>query len=466
MATIVLSNKTVSNLLPRQQTYVAYDSKLSGFGCRVTPTGSKSWIVEYRSYGGGRRAPKKRITLASVSTLPVTEARQAASRILARARLGEDVAGEKLTRRRAPTIRELADRFMSEEVRPTRKPSTAAIYDMYFRLHVLPALGGTRAIDLNRNDLSALHREIGRRAAVTANRVLTLLSELYSWAAKVGEVPQHFHPAKGITKYREEGRERYLSTEELGRLGDALREAETTGIPWVVDQKNPKAKHAAKLDHRYCKLSPWATAAIRLLLLTGCRLREILDLEWEHVDFERGMLFLADSKSGRKSVMLSDQAIDVLANTSRMGKFVIFSTDPNRPRADLKRPWNAIKKRAGLHGVRLHDLRHSFAATGAGRGLGLQMIGRLLGHRSLETTSRYAHLDAHPIRIAVNCIAGQISGAMDRRLSASSGTSSLTDLDLSKAGQGTEVEQISCTEASHDRELPDNLLVDPESSLN
>jgi len=117
---------------------------------------------------------------------------------------------------------------MDEEIRPTRKASTSAVYEMYFRRHLLPALGDIPARELSRNEgVTALHRSIGVSTPVTANRVVTLLSGLYTWAAKVGEVPEGFRPTKGITKYREEGCERFLSMEELGRLGDALREAET-----------------------------------------------------------------------------------------------------------------------------------------------------------------------------------------------------------------------------------------------
>jgi integrase len=412
MPTTNLSNKTTGSLAPRPKTYVAYDTKLPGFGCRVTPSGAKSWIVEYRPGGGGRRVAKTRMTLGSVSALPADRARRAATEILARARLGQDVAAEKAARRKAATVEQLFERYMAEEIRPTRKPSTTIIYEMQFRRHVLPQIGKTRACDVTRSTIMRLHRSIGEHTQVTANRVVVLISGLYSWAASVGEIPDGLQPAKGVTRYREEGRERYLSGDELARLGNALRVAEQEGLPWHIDETKPTAKHAPRIENRRIKLSPFAVAAIKLLLLTGCRLREILHLQWKNVDFERGMLFLPDSKTGRKPVLLSLPAMTVLESLPRVGTYVIFGAHLNRPRHDLQRPWEAIVRYASLDGVRLHDLRHSFAATGAANGLGLLVIGKLLGHRNAETTARYAHLDSHPERRATNSIANELVGAM------------------------------------------------------
>jgi integrase len=154
-------------------------------------------------------------------------------------------------------------------------------------------------------------------------------------------------------------------------------------------------------------------AALRLLLFTGCRLREILHLRWEHVDFERGCLFLPDSKSGRKTVILNAPALAVLNALERVGPYVVSADDPAQPRHDLKRPWDAVTKQAGLVGVRLHDLRHTYASFGAGGGLGLPIIGRLLGHTQAATTARYAHLDNDPLRRASEAIAGRIAAALE-----------------------------------------------------
>ena len=155
-------------------------------------------------------------------------------------------------------------------------------------------------------------------------------------------------------------------------------------------------------------MSPFATAAIRLQLFTGCRLGEILNLRWEEFDRDREMLFLPDSKTGRKPVILSGAALAVLQEIPRVGDNVVSGKDPDRARRDVKRPWEALRAHAGLGPVRLHDLRHSFAATGAASNLGLPVIGKLLGHKRAETTSRYAHIAADPLKIAADAIASQL----------------------------------------------------------
>ena len=407
-----LTKTVVENLPRRASTYIAFDSELPGFGCRVTPAGARSWVVEYRPGNGGRRVSKRRVTLGSVATLLPDRARKAAKDVLARARLGEDVAGQRSARRQALTVAELSTRFMMEEIRPTRKPGTAALYDLYFRRHVRPELGPKLAREVSRTEFAQLHRKIGKAAPVTANRVLTLISAMLSWAIRVGEVSEGINPAKGISRFKEHAKERFLSAEELARLGDALREAETVGLPWDASGSKAFAKHSPGPEHRLTKLPPHVTAAIRLLLFTGCRLREILQLKWAHVDFERGMLFLPDSKTGRKPVVLAAPAVAVLQELSRIGDYVIAGNDMKRPRHDLQRPWRAITARASLSGLRIHDLRHSFAATGAGSGFSLPIIGKLLGHRNLETTSRYAHLAASPLKVAADRIASDLAQAM------------------------------------------------------
>jgi integrase len=411
VATQRLTKITVQNLPIRDRVYIAYDDSLSGFGVRVTPNGVRSWIVEYRPHGGGRGVGKRRITLGSTSVLAPDQAREAAGDVLAKVRFGEDTPHDRATRRASPMVSELIDEYMREEVRPTRKKRTADLYDMYFRRHIRPELGTKRAREVTPNDIAKLHRKIGAKAAVTANRVVALISGLYSWAARAGRVPHGLKPASGVTRYREEGRERFLTNEELGRLGDALREAETVGIPWTVDESKPNARHVPKKNRR-TKVSPFATAALRLLLFTGCRLREILNLRWAEFDRDRGLLLLPDSKTGRKPVILSEAAIALLDSVPRAGDFVVAGKRPKQARRDLKRPWEAIRQRAGLGEMRLHDLRHSFAATGAGSNLGLPVIGKLLGHKRAETTSRYAHIAAEPLKTAADAIAAQLAVKM------------------------------------------------------
>ncbi len=215
-----------------------------------------------------------------------------------------------------------------------------------------------------------------------------------------------------VSAFREERRERFLTTDELQRLGTTLREAETIGLPWNTEEAKSTAKHLPDPEKRLVVFSPYVTAAIRLLLLTGCRLREILHLRWNEIDFERGVLFLPDGKTGRRTVVLNAPALAILSELKRIGTYVILGQKPDRPRSDLNRPWGRITVHAKLEGLRIHDLRHSFASIGASGGLGLPIIGKLLGHETPATTARYAHIDNDPQRRASERIGATITAAL------------------------------------------------------
>jgi integrase len=298
---------------------------------------------------------------------------------------------------------------------PDKKESRGA-YRQVLEKHVLPELGGRKPADVTVKDIARLHAAL-RRTPYAANRMLAVAASMFTFARKRETVPTWFvNPARGIEKYREHRRERFLSVKELGSLGEALREAETIGLPWEIDGAKPTAKHAPKPENRRTKIGPHACAAVKLLLLTGARLREILHLRWSEVDFERGLLLLPDSKSGRKTIYLNPQALETIEGLPRVGAYVIAGqsagTTDEKPRADLKAPWAAISKRAGLSGVRIHDLRHTFTSVGAGGHLGLPIIGKLLGHTQSATTARYAHLDSAPMHRASQMIGAQIAEAM------------------------------------------------------
>jgi integrase len=343
------------------------------------------------------------------------QARDRARQLLGAVASGADPAAEIAEARGAISVAELTERFLADEVEPKRKPGTAALYGIYLRKHVLPAIGSMKAEKVSRATIAKLHLKIGKTRPVTANRVKETVSGMFAFGiARALLPPDMQNPAKNIEKFRETSRERFLSGDELEKLGGALREAETVGVPWQVDESGPNAKHMPK-ERRLTVLSPFATAAIRLLLFTGCRLREILHLKWADLDLDRGMLHLSDSKTGRKSVVLSAPALEILAALPRLGDYVMAGNDPTQPRADLKRPWTLVCRRAGLAGLRLHDCRHSFASIGAGAGLGLPIIGKLLGHASPTTTSKYAHLDADPLRRASNAIGATIAAALEGR---------------------------------------------------
>jgi integrase len=386
---VKLTKESVDRATSRPAPY--WDSVLPGFGLRVGRTGSKAFFVRYRPKGTGRGGPKRFYTIGKYGPLTPDQARNEAKRILGQVAAGEDPAAAIVEAREAVTVAGLAALYL-DEVRVKRKPTTATLYQDYLHRHVLPDIGRAKAASVGRATIAKLHMKVGKRHPVAANRTLAVVSAMFGFAEKRGLLPTgHVNPAQAIDKFPETGRERFLTTEELERLGASIREAETVGIAWDVDETKPTAKHTPKRDRRTV-ISPFAGAAIRLLLFTGCRLREVLDLRWREVDFERGMLHLPDSKTGKKSVILNAPALAVLAALPRLGEYVIAGDDPTRPRSDLKRPWDLVTRRVGLAGLRLHDLRHCFASTGVGASLGLPIVGKLLGHKSTETTQRYAHL--------------------------------------------------------------------------
>jgi integrase len=199
------------------------------------------------------------------------------------------------------------------------------------------------------------------------------------------------NPARGIEYYRETARERFLSPEELARLGKALADADAEGE------------------------SPYVTAAVRLLVLTGARLGEILSLEWAHVDLDARLLRLPDSKTGAKTIALPAPAIEILAGLPKQqgNPHVICGARAGERLINLQKPWRRIRKSAGLDDVRLHDLRHSFASVAAAGGMSLPLIGSLLGHKQAQTTLRYAHLGADPRLAAADAVAATIAASMN-----------------------------------------------------
>ena len=405
MPVIRIGRRSVANLDPG--TY--YDETLKGFGLRINAGGTGTWFVEYRPGAGGRGVAKKRVSIGHLDRLSPELAREAAQKTLASVELGADPANAKSEERTALPFRKAVESYIGDHVRAKRKERTADYYEYILDLHIAPHLGTKRVNAVTRADVNAMHGSVGKTSKFVANRALAITSAVFNWLD-----PDGANPAKGVERFKEAGRERFLTDEEIGAIGEALIEAETIGLPY----NQGKSKHSPKATTRRPALAIHATNAIRLLMLTGCRISEILNLEWSQVDLQRGLLFLPDSKTGRKTVVLSEAAMEVLRATPKIGKFVIAGETAGekdeRPRSDLKKPWAAICERSGLEGVRLHDLRHTFASVGAGSGLGLPVIGKLLGHARAATTERYAHLATDASRRAADAIAGQISAALKK----------------------------------------------------
>jgi integrase len=415
MASKTLTAQLLLNLKSPASGFVElHDRAARGLSLRVFASGRKSWAFRYRPKDGGGR---RRIALGDFPTVLLAEARRRADRMRGIVSDGGDPQKERQGRREAPTLGELIDCYLAEHAQPKKKPRTVELYTHYLRNKVGQALHRKKAHEVSPADIDRLHRRLGEEGKhATANRVVVTLSGVYSFARKRGLILDDArNPCRSIEKFRERRRERYLTGEELGRLGQALRIAEARGLPWPKELL-VKSKHGRKPENRCTQFTPHVAAAFRLLLFTGCRLREILHLRWADVHLDRGLLLLPDSKeSGEeayKAVVLNAPALEVLSKLPQLGEFVVLGDHPQRPRADLQRPWELLRHHAALEGVRIHDLRHTHASIGAGAGLGLPIIGKLLGHKHTETTERYAHLDADPLRRASDRIGAQLALAL------------------------------------------------------
>lgn len=378
-----LTKRVVDTVRPRDADYFIWDREIPGFGLRVLRTGKKSYLVQYRS--GGRT---RRVTLGRHGTLTPDEARAQARELLVAVARGENPAEEIRLRRRAPTMAALCERFMTDYVAQRCKPSTAGEYQRSVDLFIKPAIGTHRVPDVTRPDIARLHHSL-RHIPYQANRTLGVLSKMFNLAEVWGLRPDGSNPCRHVRKYREEKRERYLSPEELGRLGRVLDEIERDGSE-----------------------TPSAIAAIRLLIFTGCRLREIQTLKWSYVQGD--YILLPDSKTGAKKVYLGPPALAVLSGIERLpdNEYVITGKQPRQHLTDLQRPWRRIRARAGLEDVRIHDLRHSFASGAVAMGESLPMIGKLLGHSQVQTTARYAHLADDPVLAAAARVSSGLAELM------------------------------------------------------
>jgi integrase len=383
-----LTKRTVDAAEVRSSDYFVGDDELPGFGLRVLPSGRKGYVVQYRA---GRRS--RRISLGPSTVLACEQARNQAMTIIAAARNGEDPAAKRDTDREAITVTELADRFDKEHIALRVKASTGKEYRRNLKRFILPALSRLRVNELTRADVAKFHHDL-RHIPYQANRCLEIISKMFSLAEMWGLRPDGSNPRKHVKKYAEEKRERFLSPAELNRVGEVLREMESEGIELAS-----------------------AIAAARLLILTGCRLSEIMTLQWEHVDIPGRALRLPDSKTGAKIVHLGQPAIEVPEKIARTEKnpWVIVGTKPDARLTDLQPFWQRVRARAGLKDVRIHDLRHTFASIAVASGQGLPMIGKLLGHTQVQTTARYAHLAADPVLAAADQVSKSLADCLAPR---------------------------------------------------
>ena len=358
-----ISKRSVDAFCVAGKDAVFWDRDLPGFGVRVYTTQRKVYTVQTRGPGG-----PKRVTIGRHGEVSADEARKQAAVIIDRIKRGEDPVP-------APpepelTVAGLAERYWRAHVAVNCKAKTAALYRIVLDKHILPALGKMPLGTVGRAEIAALHYGL-RGTPYMANRTIEVASKMFSLAEAWGLAPPGGNPCRSVRGYRERRRERFLTPEEYRRLGRVLDEAEANGSVRVH-----------------------AVAAVRLLMLTGCRHAEIATLRWDDVDRTAGELRLRDSKTGPRMVPLTSALEAVLDGIPRVAgnPWVIVGPKPGTHLPTVNHYWRRLRARAGLDDVRIHDLRHSYASRALALGESLTMIGKLLGHAKVGTTARYAHL--------------------------------------------------------------------------
>jgi integrase len=362
-----------------------WDDGLPGFGLRVYPSGRKVFIVQYRN--DGRRT--RRMSLGRYGTVTLDEARKAARKILTSAVYGTDPADEKRQRRIAPTLSELWDDYLTLHARPNKRPASVAEDERVWKTIIKPELGSAKVAGVDRRDIEVLHRSM-QKTPYMANRALALLSKMFDLAE--GWKWRSGNPTVGVSRYPEQSRTRWLSIEEIKRLGIALD-----------------------------KYSNQTTAdVVRFLLLTGARRGEALAAQWKEFDLTNGIWTKpsAHTKQKRESrIPLNGRALALLASRyeDQSPEAFVFPGQSGEQIKDLKRVWQHCREAAELSDARLHDLRHTFASHLVSGGESLAVIGTLMGHTQSTTTQRYAHLADDPQRAASDRFGGIVEAAESAR---------------------------------------------------
>lgn len=412
-----VTKKNVEGVKPKPSKDVfLWDTSLRGFGLRVKPSGVKSFVVAY--YAPGLHRVRRRITLGAYGELTVEGARKKATGLLARVVAGEDPALEKADARQAAeheTVGKLLAQYLDDGT-GRKKPRTLEFYESLGNLYIIPALGTLPVAKVTARDVARLHHHL-RDKPVTANRVARLIRSFFYWLAK-RELVSGKNPAKDIDWFPEQGRERFLTVEEMARLGQALCIAETIGLAPAPKHRKAASKKRKHNDGMFGTelhpANPVAVAALRFLAFSGWREREALTLQWDFVDFATAVATLPDTKTGKSVRAVAAPALEILAAQPRMkgSPYVFPGRDSMKSLREIQRLWYSARCAAKLEDVRLHDLRHSVASFAVRRNVSLLIIQSLMGHKDYRSTLRYAHVAADVRKLAADDVGETIRAAM------------------------------------------------------
>ncbi len=369
-----LTKSVVERTQPQVADYILWDSKMTGFGVKVTPKGKRVYFLKYRTKDGTQRKP----AIGEHSeALTCERAREIAKDWLAEVQQGGDPSGERKTLRKSATVSDLCDRYIKEHALIHKKPSSVYMDRMFIDRYIKPQCGHLKVNAMTRQHVVQLHNAM-RHTPIQANRMVNTLSKIFTLAEQWEMRTLNTNPCIKFPRFKETPKERFLTDTEMERLGDTLR---------CLEQEK--------------KESPYMTALVRILMLTGARLGEILNAKWEWVDMQRGLLTLPDSKTGKRIIKLG-AAIDVLEKLPRVAgnPYIIVGEVEGKQMVKPNRQWRRIRQHAGLGDVRMHDLRHTYASVLAMQGESMLVVAKLLGHRQLRTTERYAHIGNNPLDLA------------------------------------------------------------------
>lgn len=320
------------------------------------------------------------------------QARALAKRALAAVADGGDPQTQRGAIDAAPTLSGVWVRYERDHI-GLRKSATQRDYKAIWKNRLEPSFGKQRVTEISRGDIDAFHKRWSA-TPYQANRILALLSKLMSLAEEWGW-REGTNPCRHIRKFREQPRQRFLSGDEIAAVRSATTE--------LLGEK---------------KITPNAASIRELLLLTGARSGELANAKWAWVNWALQIIAIPDSKSGPKTIYLSKDAMALLREQQKRSsshEYVYPGRDPGKHIHNLRKPWVRICEKAGLSGVRVHDLRHTAASLAMGSGTSLAVVGRLLGHTQVQTTLRYAHLDTDPALRAADLIGQRIREAVRPR---------------------------------------------------